>query len=113
VNKQDWSTGSRSSVKHPGTRVLQVDATLDLGLEGLADLVQQVGQGAIIGGLLDGRAGRADFDLVSKAGSRGFIGPHLKALCHKGRKWLRHFGLFESANFLGQNYVEGIFLSET
>ena len=40
-----------------GAHVLQVDDALHFGLEGLADLVQQVGQGTVIGSLIDGRTG--------------------------------------------------------
>jgi len=51
--------GEEPAVGQVGPLVLQVDDALDLGLEGLADLVQQIGQGAVIGSLLDGLTGIA------------------------------------------------------
>lgn len=52
--------GEEPAVGQSGPDILQVDDALDLGLEGLADLVQQGGQGAIVGGLLDPGTGSAD-----------------------------------------------------
>jgi hypothetical protein len=56
--------------------VLQVDDALNLGLEGLADLVQQVSQGPIIGGLFDGSDGGADLVKLFEVGFEG-IHPRL------------------------------------
>jgi hypothetical protein len=45
--------GEKFSIRQTGPHILQVDDALDLGLQGLADLVQEGGQRPIVGGLLD------------------------------------------------------------
>ena len=47
----------------------QVDHTADLGLERLADVVEQIGQRAVIGCLRDGRPRRADIAQFAKSSS--------------------------------------------
>jgi hypothetical protein len=44
--------GKEPAVGQTGPDILQVDDALHFGLEGLANLVQQVGQGSAIGSLL-------------------------------------------------------------
>jgi hypothetical protein len=60
--------GEEAAVGQAGAHVLQVDNALDFGLEGLADLVQEVGQRAVIGGLLDPGAGSANLRKVFEVG---------------------------------------------
>jgi len=49
--------GEESTIRENGPLVLQVDDIFHLGFKGLADFLQGVGHGAIIGGFLDGRTG--------------------------------------------------------
>jgi hypothetical protein len=53
------------------------------GFESLADLVQQIGQRAVIGGLLNGRAGNVDFGKLFEIGLQGIHRASPIPLCHK------------------------------
>ena len=66
--------GEKPAVRQAGPLVLQIDDALDLGLEGLADLVQQVGQGPVIGGLLDPGARSADLGKLLEVDFQGIHG---------------------------------------
>ena len=62
VGKYDRvNRGKRVAVRQASPEILQVADAPDFGIEGLADIVHEGGQEAIIGSLLDGRAGCADF----------------------------------------------------
>jgi len=75
--------GEKPAVRYAGPHVLQVDDALDFGLEGLADLVQEVDQGVVKGSLLDPGAGGADLPKLLEIGFQGIHAALTRALCHE------------------------------
>ena len=74
--------GEKTAVRETGSPVLQADDAPDFGLEGLAHFVEKIGQGQGIGSLRTAAPEERISDNSLTYFSRGFIGPHLNALCH-------------------------------